>query len=115
MLQDFSGSGNIDTFFCASIPGKLQHNIKVIPQNRGFGGAKGLLFQPVQILEQLFLRFLRQIQLQDILFVLGKFGIIIRFTGLNIIDPLISLVITAIIAVPTLKLIFNAISLIRRD
>ncbi len=42
-------------------------------------------------------------------------GIIIRFTGLNIIDPLISLVITAIIAVPTLKLIFNAISLIRRD
>ena len=42
-------------------------------------------------------------------------GIIIRYTGLNIVDPLISLVISAIITVPTLKLIFRAISSIRKD
>ena len=42
-------------------------------------------------------------------------GIIIRYTGLNIVDPLISLVISAIITVPTLKLIFRAINSIRKD
>lgn len=40
-------------------------------------------------------------------------GVVIMITGLNIIDPIISLVITAIIFVPTIKLVIEAIKSIK--
>lgn len=41
-------------------------------------------------------------------------GLIIRLTGLYIIDPLVSLVITAVIAVPTARLMHSTITLLRQ-
>lgn len=40
-------------------------------------------------------------------------GIAIMITGLNIIDPIVSLIITAIISVPTIKLVIEAIKSIK--
>lgn len=40
-------------------------------------------------------------------------GVVIRLSGWNLIDPLLSLVVTAVIAVPTIKLLIRTISEIR--
>ena len=53
MLQDFGGCLDIHPLFGRFAPGQVQDGIQIIAQNRGFGGAEGLLFQLGGILQQL--------------------------------------------------------------
>ena len=64
-IQDLAGCGNINALLGGLVPGNFQHGIQVIAQHRAFGGAEGLLLQPVNVLQKLLFLVLRQLQLLD--------------------------------------------------
>ena len=62
MIQNLSGADHIHPLPGLFVPGQIQDSIQIIPQNRGFRGAKGLLFQLVCVFQQLFLLLFPQMQ-----------------------------------------------------
>ena len=62
MIQNLSGADHIHPLPGLFVPGQIQDSIQIIPQNRGFRGAKGLLFQFVCVFQQLFLLLFPEMQ-----------------------------------------------------
>ena len=63
---------NVDPLLGLLVPGKLQNRIQIVTDHGCFRRAKGLLSQPIQIPQDLFLRVLGKIQLKELPLIIGK-------------------------------------------
>ena len=74
-VQDLTGGVHIHPLSGLFLPGQLQTHVQIVAQHPRLGGAVGLLFQPPQLLQELFLYRLGQLGLGNLLAVFKNLAV----------------------------------------